>query len=157
MKSIQIKLIETLKSYSLLIALAVIIAIAVPACKAKNAADAKAFSERQQAKAAACLASMECQDRVTKRESRRETDPLQSASGKWFFRGDECTADCDGHVAGYLWAERIGATKVAACDDASSHSFTEGCLAFVESNEPDIDYEQLGHPEEPEINGRYRD
>lgn len=123
----------------------------------KKESNAKAKAEKKEADAAACLASAECQDRIAQRKSRRSDDPIQSLDGQWFFKGNACSSDCEGHMAGYRWAERIGATKDAACDDASSLSFAEGCLAFIENNEPDTNYEPLHYPEDPEINGRFRD
>lgn len=135
--------------------LAIAIAIAVPACRAKYAADAKV---KKGAAAAACLASDECQNRKARYKSFSEPEPVQSTFGKWFFQGDPCSEDCSGHVAGYRWAERIGATKEAACEDTNSPSFAAGCLSFVENYEPESAHQEDSMPsgDEYEACGRYQ-
>jgi hypothetical protein len=52
------------------------------------------------------------------------------------FRGYECTDDCSGHEAGYIWAERNDITDTRDCD-GDSRSFGEGCQAYVEEQSPD--------------------
>ncbi len=49
------------------------------------------------------------------------------------FGGYECTDDCSGHRAGYLWAELKGITDPTDCPvPRNSWSFHEGCLAYAE-------------------------
>lgn len=44
------------------------------------------------------------------------------------FKGYACTDDCQGHEAGYQWAEDQGISDPAECD-SNSASFNEGCEA----------------------------
>lgn len=43
----------------------------------------------------------------------------------------DCIGDCEGHQAGYEWAERNNITSESDCD-GNSNSFNEGCTNFVE-------------------------
>lgn len=47
------------------------------------------------------------------------------------FRGYQCTVDCSGHEAGYVWAERRGIEHPDDCG-GNSQSFIEGCMAYAE-------------------------
>ncbi len=47
------------------------------------------------------------------------------------FHGYPCTQDCEGHEAGYQWAEDNGITDPDDCD-GNSQSFIEGCQAYAE-------------------------
>lgn len=47
------------------------------------------------------------------------------------FLGYRCTSDCSGHLAGYNWASRRGASGYASCT-GNSQSFIEGCRAYVD-------------------------
>lgn len=47
------------------------------------------------------------------------------------FKGYQCTKDCSGDKARHVWAERKGVTKPEQCT-GKSHTFVEGCLAWVE-------------------------
>ena len=47
------------------------------------------------------------------------------------FHGYECTQDCNGHEAGYEWAEEKGITDPDDCG-GESQSFIEGCRAYTE-------------------------
>lgn len=52
--------------------------------------------------------------------------------GKNYFRGERCTEDCGGHVAGYNWAGEKDIHDCFSCyRTPPSPSFTEGCMAFV--------------------------
>jgi hypothetical protein len=49
------------------------------------------------------------------------------------FLGYACReTDCDGHKAGFAWADAQGITDARACDEAEEPAFAEGCRAFVE-------------------------
>jgi hypothetical protein len=53
------------------------------------------------------------------------------------FGGYECTDDCSGHKAGYVWAEAKDITNPATCEailirSPRSTSFYEGCLVYTE-------------------------
>jgi hypothetical protein len=49
------------------------------------------------------------------------------------FLGYACReADCEGHKAGFAWADAQGITDPRACDEAEDPVFAEGCRAFVE-------------------------
>ena len=47
-----------------------------------------------------------------------------------FFKGQECSRDCSGHMAGYDWAEERGISKEEGCR-GNSQSFIDGCLLYV--------------------------
>lgn len=49
------------------------------------------------------------------------------------FLGYACReADCEGHKAGFAWADAQGVVDPRACDEAEDPTFAEGCRAFVE-------------------------
>lgn len=52
------------------------------------------------------------------------------------FNGYDCTDDCSGHEAGYLWAEENDISYPEDCD-GNSDSFIEGCLSYVEEYYPE--------------------
>ena len=52
--------------------------------------------------------------------------------------GDPCTIDCSGHEAGYNWAEENAISDPNDCD-GKSDSFIEGCQAFAEEQQSDVD------------------
>jgi hypothetical protein len=62
------------------------------------------------------------------------------------FGGYECTDDCSGHAAGYLWAERKGVTEPDDCPAGNSQSFHEGCLVFTEDPSRGADEDDDGEP-----------
>ncbi len=70
------------------------------------------------------------------------TTPVADApvSAPETFAGYDCTGDCSGHRAGYDWAEEKGISDEDDCDEAgdrsNSPSFTEGCKAFVNGDNP---------------------
>lgn len=47
------------------------------------------------------------------------------------FGGNDCTDECEGHKAGYEWAELNSVTAVSNCS-GYSQSFIEGCQTYVE-------------------------
>lgn len=55
-----------------------------------------------------------------------------STTGHRFYRGDKCSGDCSGHIAGYQWAMQYGITNVDACKNTPSSSFYQGCLRAAE-------------------------
>lgn len=58
------------------------------------------------------------------------------------FRGYECQGDCEGHEAGFQWAEENDIRDEAECG-GNSESFREGCVAWTEDNAPAEDpYDQ---------------
>jgi hypothetical protein len=120
----------------------------------KETENAKKRELEKAAKVAACLASIECQDDEAKLKSRLSTSPVRSSTGQWFFQGNACESACEGHVAGYRWAEKIGATKEAACEQSNSYSFQEGCLSFVMNSEPETVEDDLSGYEYEDC-GRY--
>ena len=72
------------------------------------------------------------QDKTAKEKSEWDGGIAISPTGQWFYRGMKCTDDCSGHIAGYSWAVERGVTNSAACEDARSYSFYEGCKAGAE-------------------------
>lgn len=67
-------------------------------------------------------------------------------SGIRTFGGHECTDDCQGHAAGYRWAEARNITDDRDCPPGNSNSFYEGCLAFVDDPYRGADEDDDGHP-----------
>ena len=59
------------------------------------------------------------------------------------FHGYPCTQDCSGHEAGYRWAERKDITSEFDCG-SDSNSFKEGCRAYVEEQEDEVEAEKSG-------------
>jgi hypothetical protein len=47
------------------------------------------------------------------------------------FKGYECTVNCEGHEAGYEWAEEKGIDDPDDCG-GNSQSFIDGCRAYAE-------------------------
>ena len=47
------------------------------------------------------------------------------------FMDHPCTEDCSGHVAGWEWAAKRSATRVAECYSSNSESFSEGCRIYL--------------------------
>jgi hypothetical protein len=62
------------------------------------------------------------------------------------FGGYECKDDCEGHSAGYKWAEEKGMTTRAACPWGNSKSFHEACIAFTADPTHDPDEDDDGNP-----------
>lgn len=61
------------------------------------------------------------------------------------FGGYECTDDCEGHAAGYKWAEEHGIEEESNCPYGNSQSFHEGCMAYTHDNNLDPDSDDDGH------------
>jgi len=57
---------------------------------------------------------------------RSQTDMVQREVGLAEIFGD-CTQDCSGHRAGYLWALEHEQVFEDDCDPAAGHSFHHGC------------------------------
>jgi hypothetical protein len=68
-------------------------------------------------------------------------DDLDGSRGS--FAEDGCTVDCDGHEAGYAWAEEHGIEDPDDCG-GKSWSFEEGCRAYAEGRADDPDDESDG-------------
>jgi len=62
--------------------------------------------------------------------SRKEYVPIESAYGTQYFRGEVCTNDCGGHVAGYEWADENRIDDELRCG-GNSDSFISGCQSYV--------------------------
>jgi predicted small lipoprotein YifL len=52
------------------------------------------------------------------------------------FEGYGCLESCDGHEAGFSWAEDNGVESPAECD-GNSWSFQEGCVAYAKTAQPE--------------------
>jgi hypothetical protein len=50
------------------------------------------------------------------------------------FDGYECVDKCQGHAAGYDWAENHGITDPHDCPSGNSQSFHEGCLSYTDNS-----------------------
>jgi hypothetical protein len=109
--------------------------------------------EKEQKRAerkAACLISSSCQDDIARRDSELYTGRVtRSKFGRYYFNGKACTDDCSGHVAGFSWAEERGISKEAGCEDGKSISFIEGCEAYVEAVQDELNSEDY-EPDMPE-------
>jgi hypothetical protein len=62
------------------------------------------------------------------------------------FGGYECTDDCEGHSAGFKWAERKGIDDSGDCPFGNSKSFHEGCLAYTENPDHEPNEDDDGNP-----------
>lgn len=91
--------------------------------------------QEKEAKAAACLASRDCQNVDAKVQSFSDKTPLVQSpkTGDVFFKGELCTKNCAQLQAGYFWAEELGVSKDTACD-GHNPTFTKGCLKYVSEN-----------------------
>lgn len=58
---------------------------------------------------------------------RSQTDMVERGVGLTEIFGD-CTDDCSGHRAGYLWAIEHEQVLEGDCDAAAGESFHHGCL-----------------------------
>jgi hypothetical protein len=85
--------------------------------------------KRRLAAEARCDQSEECIERRSRNISRSVTELVPSSSGKVFFRGKECSSNCEKQRVGYLWAEKVGLTKEEGCDQAD-RQIRKGCLIY---------------------------
>lgn len=84
----------------------------------------------ERAKEAACPTNPACLDERAATASYRASAPVVSATGRWFFRGNQCSDDCSGHIAGYEWAKEMDFLEYEKCKTGNT-SFDEGCESFV--------------------------
>ncbi len=100
----------------------------------------RAEEEAKIASEKVCAVSVECQDeRASFRSEFLQTDaPVQSTTGALFYKGQRCTSDCSGHVAGYRWAEIRGISKSAGCANRSQ-SFFEGCMIYAKERAGELE------------------
>jgi hypothetical protein len=62
------------------------------------------------------------------------------------FGGYECTDECEGHAAGYRWAEAREIEHTDECPVNLSDAFYEGCLTYVDDPERGADVDDDGKP-----------
>ncbi|MBY3344894.1 hypothetical protein [Rhizobium laguerreae] len=67
-----------------------------------------------------------------------------SASFAQSFGGNSCVDNCEGHRAGYEWAEQNDIQSEDDCSGNSS-SFEEGCRTYVEDSDRGADYDDEGN------------
>jgi hypothetical protein len=60
------------------------------------------------------------------------------------FGGNSCVDNCEGHRAGYEWAEENGIRSEDDCSGNSS-SFEEGCRTYVEDSDRGAEYDDDGN------------
>ena len=112
--------------------------------------------ERRAAKEAACQLDYVCRSNKANKEARRLSfrisNPVASSTGVVYFKGQACSADCSGHVAGYLWAEERDVSKDKECS-GESQSFIEGCEQYVSEKLSELD--QQSDTDEPCTPGRF--
>ncbi|MBB4440692.1 MULTISPECIES: hypothetical protein [Rhizobium] len=60
------------------------------------------------------------------------------------FGGNSCVDNCEGHRAGYEWAEENGIQSEDDCSGNSS-SFEEGCRTYVEDSDRGAEYDDDGN------------
>lgn len=60
------------------------------------------------------------------------------------FGGNSCVDNCEGHKAGYEWAEQNGISHEGACSGNSS-SFEEGCRTYLEDPYRGAEYDDDGN------------
>lgn len=69
---------------------------------------------------------------------------MVGASVAQSFGGNSCVDDCEGHRAGYEWAEENGIQSEDDCSGNSS-SFEEGCRTYVEDSDREAEYDDDGN------------
>lgn len=59
--------------------------------------------------------------------------PVESLAfpGHWSFGPFPCSDRCEGHLAGFHWAQLRNAKHAEACEGHRSASFSEGCLVYL--------------------------
>ena len=90
-----------------------------------------------------CEKSPICLDGRASWGSIAEDFPLQSRTGRWFFQGNACATDCQSMVAGYRYAERLGATRSSACSHLNQEA-AQGCMAFVGDSDTPMPSDEYG-------------
>jgi hypothetical protein len=108
-----------------------------------------------------CAASVQCSNKKSDENARWESITsmglTKSNSGNIYFRGTICSPDCNEHISGYLWAERIGISKKEGCDINNS-SFINGCRQYVDIRiEELINQNDEDEQESCKTYGRYSD
>lgn len=63
---------------------------------------------------------------------------ILASPGKQAAAESPCATDCFEQEAGYNWAEQMRVEDPADCDDDSA-SFVEGCLAYAEPRQAEVD------------------
>lgn len=91
---------------------------------------AKRLETERAEKNMACRVSPVCQDGLARTISISEEMPIQSTTGQLYFKGNVCSKNCSGHMAGYRWAKARRISNRGRCI-VNSESFTEGCLSYV--------------------------
>lgn len=72
-------------------------------------------------------------------------DEARSSAGL-SFAGYRCVGDCEGHRAGYDWAEERGISDESECG-GHSWSFREGCIAYADEQSGEGDGDDYGDEE----------
>lgn len=70
--------------------------------------------------------------------------PIASTSFAQSFGGNSCIDNCEGHKAGYEWAEDNDIQDEDDCSGNSS-SFEEGCKTYVEDADRGAEYDDDGN------------
>ena len=93
-----------------------------------------------------CYQKNKCTELLAIERSRIKEETVRSReTGKRYFFGYRCYADCSGHEAGYFWAKghikrKTGRLETADDCTGNSASFIEGCQMYMDDrNEEDID------------------
>lgn len=118
--------------------------------RSKNIArDAIAAAEA----AAQCEKESDCYNRPTLVNSIFESKPVRGPKGEWFFRGEQCEADCSQVVSGYEWAETAAVDYAWDCA-GDSREFRMGCHMYLEEQR-DMSEECSAYMESAESGGEY--
>lgn len=72
--------------------------------------------------------------------------PALADGGGKTFGGYPCADECQGHAAGYRWAERRDITRRRDCPRDRSNAFYEGCRAYVADPDRGADDDDEGEP-----------
>ncbi|WP_156087821.1 hypothetical protein [Lysobacter sp. Root667] len=86
---------------------------------------------RRQRLEAKCALSESCLNERAASQSMATSSPVTSSSGKRYFHGIKCSANCDEIAQGYSWADRVGLTNEEGCDELNDDR-RDGCLAYYE-------------------------
>lgn len=52
--------------------------------------------------------------------------------GQLYFGQYSCTDNCEGHYAGFEWAQENRVSHIDDCGGSGSNSFSEGCMTYLQ-------------------------
>ena len=96
--------------------------------EAKKSYDAGVQAEKE----AKCKQTPSCADQAAEIDSMISDGPVRGYDA-YYFKGFRCLQTCEGHLAGYRWAESEQIKNPWQCTGTST-SFLQGCHAYLSDN-----------------------